>query len=219
MLIQYCKLCISTGPWQSSDHCYAKKTDNIIYVHTRRQFYVCAVHPLKETLGALLLSVMVSISRGFMKLCDCTNAREESVLVPLEYSGCLFCHFPAYPVFPSWNPYLLSWDSQYHMASATSLPARLVRLAGLPPPLLLLLSWSTRHMAGWKHLDRQACLDCEEVSACVFVWYLNQTAARSGTAVCYQNILNGRMKAKLWVLCYVPIFCFSAQCYLIITSA
>lgn len=54
------------------------------------------------------------------------------------------------------------------------------------------------------------------VRKCAFVWYLNQTAAGSGPGVCVIIIFKctyGEMRAKLWVLCYLPIFCFSFDSY------
>lgn len=94
------------------------------------------------------------------------------------------------------------------------------------PPILLLythnITWrlSPSSVSVCWHLGRPSCLDCKEMVACIFVWYSNRPL-QGLDPVCVITIQEWtceEMMAKLWVLSCLPIFCFSSDCTLIITS-
>lgn len=118
----------------------------------------------------------------FIDRCNVQYQRgvHEVVIIQMpEKSRCWFLCFSfclSNLTFPSWNLYLsvLSY-SQYHTGSAT-LPVRHDSLLHLD----LSVVWQ---VAAGISTDWH----CKEMCACTFVWYLNQTAAGSRPAVCYQN--------------------------------
>lgn len=145
----------------------------------------------KGSLGVWLTAIMVSVSGGFMKLRLYKCHRRVGAHSLKLVSDC----------------FLLFTISHWVCRSLSARQDSLLRLV-----LPVIRQVAAGILTDWH---------CKKMCACTFVWYSNQTAGGSRSAVCYQNIRMDiqyeEMRAKLWVLC-LPIFCFSSVCLCIIIS-
>lgn len=185
--IYHCWSYIFTSSWQSSDQ-FLRITESKTFL----RFWSSPSEG--EPVCFIAYCNGQYTSGGFMKLWFYKCQRG-----PLENNGCVFSTWPANPHFFANKPVSLFLFSH---GGCYSLPA-LDPLLGLD-----LFVWQ---MIGFL-ADWPVCT----VRKCVFVWYLNQTAAGSGPGVCVIKTFKctyGEMRAKLWVLCYLLIFCFSFNSY------